>query len=170
MFQRPPKVSRMCRQRRPLRHCCLNCSNCSETVEGQSEKIAKQTQELESERAAVLDELDRIAKLETELHAPSNEAEDLLASARPPRQSVVRVRQSDAGLGSAAAVPVVQAANSSGARQRGQAVRRTGAKAEKARPPVVQRRLPSTRGCFLWWPERPVPGPEPAKLPAAFQY
>jgi hypothetical protein len=92
----------------PLASLLLELRQLKETVEGQSERIAKQTQELESERAAVRDELDRIAKLETELHAPRNEAEDLLAL--PPSSPVSGSGSSSvAELGSAVAVPVVQA-------------------------------------------------------------
>ncbi len=58
----------------PLARMLTELQQMRETVQGQSEKIAKQAQELESERAAVLDELDRIARLEAELHAPSKEA------------------------------------------------------------------------------------------------
>ncbi len=77
-------------------------------VERQSERIAKQTQELESERAAVRDELDRIAKLETELHAPPVRSEELLASAPPSSPASGSVSSSEAGSGSAAAIPVDQ--------------------------------------------------------------
>jgi len=39
-----------------------------DTVQAQAERLVEHTQELESERAALHEELDRIAKLETELH------------------------------------------------------------------------------------------------------
>lgn len=78
----------------PLAPLLLELQQLKETVEGQSERIAKQTQELESERAALRDELDRIAKLETELHAPPVSGSG---------------SSSVAQLGSAVTVPVVQA-------------------------------------------------------------
>ena len=93
----------------PLAPLLLELRQLKETVEGQSERIAKQTQELESERAAILDQLDRIAMLETELHAPQNKRENFLAAA--PVASAVSGSSSPslAGLGNAAPVPVVQA-------------------------------------------------------------
>jgi hypothetical protein len=87
----------------------LELQQLKETVEGQSERIAKQTQELESERAALRDQLDRIAKLETELHATPNEAEYLLASDPSATPVGVKGSSSVAQLGSFAAAPVVQA-------------------------------------------------------------
>ena len=79
-----------------------------ETVEGQSERIAKQTQELESERAAVRDELDRIARLETELRTPQSEGNTFLASTPPFSPAGGSGSASVAALGSSAAVPAVQ--------------------------------------------------------------
>ncbi len=46
-----------------------------EIVESQSERIAKQSQEIDAERAALRDEVDRIADLETKMQSPRNEAE-----------------------------------------------------------------------------------------------
>jgi hypothetical protein len=79
------------------------------TVEGQSVQIAKQTQELETERAAIRDELDRIAMLETKLHAPPNKREDSLASTPPASPIIPSSSSSVAGLVSAGGVPLVQA-------------------------------------------------------------
>jgi hypothetical protein len=62
----------------------LELQQLKETVEGQSARIAKQTQELESERASIRDELDRIAHMEAELQARSNKGEVFAASAQPP--------------------------------------------------------------------------------------
>ena len=93
----------------PLAPLLLELQQLKETVEGQSERIAKQTQELESERAALRDELDRIAKLETELHAPPNEAADLLPPSPPASPLSSSRSPSVAEPGSAVAVPVVQA-------------------------------------------------------------
>src|ERR1700730_8954187 len=44
----------------PVASLLLELQQLKETVEGQAERIAKQTQELEFERAAIHDELDRI--------------------------------------------------------------------------------------------------------------
>jgi hypothetical protein len=92
----------------PLASMLLELQRLKEAVEGQSERITKQTQELESERASLRDQLDRITKLETELHATPNEAEGLLDSA--PSASPVSGSGSPfaAELGTAVAVPVVQ--------------------------------------------------------------
>jgi len=93
----------------PLAPLLLELQQLKETVEGQSERIAKQTQELESERAGVRDELDRIAKLEMELHAPPNEAEDFLAAAPSAKPVSDLGSSSGTELASAAPVPVAQA-------------------------------------------------------------
>lgn len=45
-----------------------------DSVKGQSERIAKESQEIESQRAALRDELDRIARLEAKMGVPRNEA------------------------------------------------------------------------------------------------
>lgn len=93
----------------PLARLLLELQQLKETVEGQSERIAEQAQELESERATVRDELDRIAKLEIELHAPSKEAEHFLASAPPSSPASGTASSTDATLESAGAVPAAQA-------------------------------------------------------------
>jgi hypothetical protein len=91
----------------PLAPLLLELQQLKETVEGQSEQIVKQSNELESERAAVRDELDRIAKLETELHAPASEAEDLVKA--PPSSQVGGSGSSLlAGPGNAVATSVAQ--------------------------------------------------------------
>lgn len=79
-----------------------------ETVEGLSERIANQTQELESERAAIRDQLDRIAQLEMKLHEAPNIAGGFLASVPHAPQSSSSSSSSDAGPGRAAALPPVQ--------------------------------------------------------------
>ena len=89
----------------PLTSLLLELRQLKETLEGQSERIAKQTQELESERAAIHDELDRIAMLETELHAPQNKRKNFLAAAPVSGSG----SSSLAGLANAVAAPVVQA-------------------------------------------------------------
>ena len=61
----------------------LELQQLKETVERQSARIAEQTQELESERSSIRGELDRIARLEAELQAPPNQAEDFTATAQP---------------------------------------------------------------------------------------
>ena len=93
----------------PLTSLLLELRQLKETLEGQSERIAKQTQELESERAAIHDELDRIAMLETELHAPQNKRENFLAAAPVAMPVSDSGSSSLAGLANAAAAPVVQA-------------------------------------------------------------
>ena len=50
-----------------------------ETVEGQAERIDKQNQEIESERAALREELNRIAQLEAQMHEPREEAAPSIA-------------------------------------------------------------------------------------------
>ena len=92
----------------PLARMQLELQQLRETVEGQSERIVKQAQELESERAAVHDELDRIVRLEAELHAPSNEAQDFLASAQHALPTRGSGSLTDASLESVAAVPGAQ--------------------------------------------------------------
>jgi hypothetical protein len=83
----------------------LELQQLKEALEGQSERIANQSKELESERAAIREELDRIAKLESQLHAQQSEAKELLASAPPTGSSS---SSSVAGRESAGAVPVGQ--------------------------------------------------------------
>jgi len=92
----------------PLAPLLLELQQLKETVEGQSERIAKQSQELESERAAVRDELDRIVKLEAELQAPPGASEILLASATPSTPTTSSASASDAAPGELAAIPVAQ--------------------------------------------------------------
>ncbi len=96
----------------PVAPLLLELQQLKETLEGQSERIAKQTQELESERAALRDELERIAKLETELHATPNEAEDLPASDPSAAPGSGSDSSSVAQLGSSPAALVVQAQTS----------------------------------------------------------
>jgi hypothetical protein len=56
-----------------------------EVVQAQSDRIAEETRQLESERESLRDELDRITKLESELHAPvsADEPKGLLALESP---------------------------------------------------------------------------------------
>lgn len=106
----------------PLAPLLLELRHLKEMVEGQSQRITKQTQELESERAAIRDELDLIAKLETELHASSNEAGNLPVSAAPAPPShwfgFAFRRRARKRCGR----PASSGAGSSGARQCGQKV------------------------------------------------
>ena len=92
----------------PLPPLLLELQQLKETLEGQSERIAKQAQELESERAAVRDELDRIAKLEIELHAPSREAESFMTAAPPSSPASSKGSSTDAKLESAETNPAAQ--------------------------------------------------------------
>ena len=96
----------------PVAPLLLELQQLKETLEGQSERIAKQTQELESERAALRDELDRIATLETELHATPNEAEDLPSSDPSASPGSGSDSSSVAQLGNSPAALVVQAQTS----------------------------------------------------------
>jgi hypothetical protein len=92
----------------PLPPLLLELQQLKETVEGQSERIAKQAEELESERAAVSDELDRIAKLESELRAPSKGGESFLASAASSSPASGKGSLTDATIDSAGAAPAAQ--------------------------------------------------------------
>ena len=56
---------------------------------------------------------------------------------------------------------------SSRAGERRPAAERAGAADEEARPAHLQRRFSSARGRFLWRPQRPLAGSEPAELSAA---
>ena len=81
-----------------------------ETVEEQSARLAKQTQELESERASIRDELDRITVLESQLHTPPNNSENGVVASAPPRTPISASSSSTvAVLDSASQIPVVQA-------------------------------------------------------------
>jgi hypothetical protein len=93
----------------PLAPFLLELQQLKETVEEQSERIAKQTQELESERAALRDDLDRIAKLEMELHPPANQPEHMLAAVPPTTPVAGLVSSNAAEPASVGSLPVVQA-------------------------------------------------------------
>jgi hypothetical protein len=86
----------------------LELQQLKETVEGQSERIAKQTQELESERAVIHDALDRIAMIETKLHAPDDKRGNVLAAAPAASPESSSSSSSPAGLENAASAPVAQ--------------------------------------------------------------
>jgi len=58
----------------PLSPLLTELQQLKDSVEGQSERIDKQGREIESERAALRDELNRIAQLEAKMSAPRNEA------------------------------------------------------------------------------------------------
>jgi len=92
----------------PLAPLLLELQQLKETVEGQSERIAKQTQELESERVAVRDELDRIARLEVALHESPNGAEDSFVSAASASPTSGSGSSSYALHARVAAIPAVQ--------------------------------------------------------------
>jgi Putative porin len=87
----------------------LELQQLKETVEGQSERIAKQTQELESERAVIRDALDRIAMIETKLHVPDEKGENFLAVGPVVSPVSGSSSSSPAGLENAASTPVAQA-------------------------------------------------------------
>ena len=87
----------------PIQPLLIELQELKETVEGQSVQIANQTKQIESERAAIRDELERIAKLELELNAPPHEGKGLLASLPP--ASVASVSGSSSVAGAANAVP-----------------------------------------------------------------
>jgi Putative porin len=87
----------------------LELQQLKETVEGQSARIAKQSQELDSERASIRDELDRISKLEAELKTPKDKAETFVALAQPAQPVSASGSSSVVGTAaSAAPIPVVQ--------------------------------------------------------------
>ena len=92
----------------PIAPILLELQQLKEKVEGQSEQIAKQSLELESERAAVRDELDKIVKLESELRVPTAGGEGLVASAAPTSPVLGPGSAPAAAPGSDAAVQVVQ--------------------------------------------------------------
>jgi hypothetical protein len=85
----------------------LELQHLKETVEGQAERIAKQNEELESERANLKNQLDRIAKLEIALHTTPGSGAGLPAEEstanRPPASPNV------AGPANVAAAPAVPA-------------------------------------------------------------
>ena len=92
----------------PVAPLLVELQQLKQTLEGQSERIAKQSQELESERAALRDELDRIAKLETQLQVATNKAENTLATA-PPASTISESHASPAGApGSTAPAQIAQ--------------------------------------------------------------
>ncbi len=74
-----------------------------EAVEGQAERIAKQNQEIESERADLRNELDRIAKIEAEMTGPRSHAAPSTALAAD--TSPVSALDSPPGASTGTAVP-----------------------------------------------------------------
>jgi len=70
----PAEAERSAPPPAPLSPLLIELQQLKDSVEGQSARIAKQSQEIESERAALRDELNRLAKLEAEMGAPRNEA------------------------------------------------------------------------------------------------
>jgi hypothetical protein len=87
----------------PLR---LELEQLRETVEAQAQLFAKQAQELESERAALADELDRMARLESELRLTPAETPDSLTPVGSPAIADTSVSSSVPGPGGAAAQAV----------------------------------------------------------------
>jgi hypothetical protein len=93
----------------PLPPLLLELQQLRAAVEGQSARIAKQTEELESERASIRDELDRISRLELQMKSAPDKPEVFVASAKPGLQVSPSSSLSVAGPAEiAAAIPVVQ--------------------------------------------------------------
>jgi len=93
----------------PLSTLLLELQQLKETVEGQSERIAKQTEELESERANLRNQLDRIAKLEIALQPTLGSGARLPAEESTIALSSTPASPNVAGSASVAAAPAVPA-------------------------------------------------------------
>ena len=87
----------------------LELQQLKDTVEGQSERIAKQNEELESERANLKNQLDRIAKLEVALHTMPGSGARLPADESTIASSSAPASPNLGGPANVAAVPAVPA-------------------------------------------------------------
>lgn len=87
----------------------LELQQLKETVEGQAERIAKQNEELESERANLKNQLDRIAKLEIALHTTPGSGAGLPAEESTAAANSDPASPNVTGPANVAAVPAVPA-------------------------------------------------------------
>jgi len=85
----------------PLAPLLIEMQRLKETVEGQAERIDKQKLEIESERAALREELNRIAQLEAQLYEPRKEAISSVAVTAAATTASTSDSPGDASIGSA---------------------------------------------------------------------
>jgi len=93
----------------PVAPLILELQDLKQTVQAQAQRLAEHTQELESERAALEDELGRIARLESELRSVPRDTASSPGTAPSSALDTTAASSSAGQLGSAAATTAIQA-------------------------------------------------------------